>query len=117
MPNPSTNFRVALIPIALLAAVSIGSLQGCAHSNAHGYQDLPHVFRLESKPVGAQMKIVGRNMFFNLPADIELSLRPDEIIHVSKEGYHTFRGRVGELPRGAQNNYFVILRPIIKTQN
>ena len=99
---------------AITGAILFGvvALAGCAHRNADGYQDLPHVIRIESMPTGAQMTIVGRKLFYTLPADIELKLRPDEMIHVRLEGYHTFRGRLSELPKSSLDTYFVKLSPI-----
>ncbi len=93
-----------------LIALALGAVS--CHSNAHGYQDLPHVIRIESRPAGAEMTVQKNKMFFTLPSDVEMGLSGSDVITVRKNGYHTYRGPIGELPKSGQNTFLVVLRPV-----
>jgi len=98
----------SLLILALLAM----PLWGCkTYRNPHGLQDHPTIIRIVTIPEGAELKLVKYNLLFTTPADIELEVLPEDEVLITKDGYHTFRGSLADIPQIALDTYRVKLQP------
>ncbi|MBK8979688.1 MAG: hypothetical protein IPM29_27630 [Planctomycetes bacterium] len=87
-------------------------LTGCSYSNSTNSQASPPISRLETDPPGAALFLVERNLSLRTPADLNYDIDEDEEIEVSKPGFETWRGTLGEVTRVSNNTRKLVLRPI-----
>jgi hypothetical protein len=108
MISPKTLTRC--VALTLIVATS-GFLSACTvYKNAHGYQNQPHVIRIETEPAGAQLRLPRHNLILVTPVDIERSMSLSDDIEITKEGYQPFRGQLRDIPQVALDTYHVKLQ-------
>ena len=95
-------------PIVLLAFLAAG----CSYSNSTSTQDSPPTSFLHTNPRGCTVLIVEQNLMLRTPCELNYDVAPDDEIEVRKDGYRTWRGTLGDLPRTADRTYRLELEPL-----
>ena len=113
--------RKTLLPaLGFFSVVSI-LVSGCQiYRNPHGIQNTPPIIRLHTIPDQATLTVrkeaLGGTIQLQTDCDLPAVIRPNDVIEVSKSGYLSWKGPIGDLPQIARGTYQLKLQPVVPAE-